>query len=66
MTEQTQVAVLTELVNVASSCVPCDSGSGSCNLHHAVNKALPAINLVLHEKRLKLSVGKKISKKIHP
>ena len=44
MTKAQEMRDLRELVNVATSCVPCDSGSGNCRLHAAVVKALPALN----------------------
>jgi hypothetical protein len=47
MTRQAEKMALQELVNVAESCVPCDSGSGMCRLHKAVNEAIPALHSVL-------------------
>lgn len=43
---------LQDLVNVAESCVPCDSGSGACRLHAVVRKSLPALHSVLGKLRV--------------
>lgn len=52
MTTAAEMRALQELVNVASSFVPCDSGSGNCRVHAAVHKALPALNSVLGRLRI--------------
>ena len=56
MTLQSKVATITELINVASLCGPCCSDKNVCLLYQAVKKALPTLNSMMHEMRLRLLV----------
>lgn len=59
MTKTSEKAGLQDLINVAESCVPCDSGSGACRLWAAVRKALPALHSINGRLQVELALHPK-------